>query len=285
MGRHIFRNKRSCHFVAPRRMKIHFRDKIPCTLVICLFLIGFISPLALGTNGDEGNRNSHPSDKERANEGATQMKSSPIMLNYKPPFRGKPGNRVGGGTRGSDNGVPILASLVPDHTGLTINSQPTLYWYISQPSAHRIEFTLINEHCIEPILEVGMEKTEQRGIQHLRLSDYNVELFPGIEYQWFIAIVSDPNHRSKDIVAGGAIKYIEPSQGLINNLKGAHGIEIPAILAQEGLWYDALDSITALIISHPYNKELHRQREFLLEQVGLSMVVEYENMKNGHKNE
>ncbi|MGA1795228.1 MAG: DUF928 domain-containing protein [bacterium] len=249
----------------------------------CLFLIAFISPLALGTNADGRNENSHPGDPEQTDGHEKQGKSSPIMLNYRPPFRGRPGNRVGGGTRGPDNGVPFLASLAPDHTGLTMHPQPALYWYISQPSAHRIEFTLINEQCIEPVLEVGVKKTLQRGIQGLRLSDHHVELSPGIEYQWFVAMVSDPDHRSKDIVAGGAIEYIEPSQGLINDLEGAQGMEVPAILAREGLWYDALDSITGLIIAHPDNEELQRQRGLLLEQVGLSMDLENENTKNGRK--
>lgn len=256
---------------------------IPCILVMCLFLVGMIATLALGTNADAINKDSHPGDREQTDAHKKQGKSSSIMLNYRPPFRGKPGNRVGGGTRGPDSDVPFLASLVPDHTGLTIHSQPTFYWYISQPSAHGIEFTLINEQCIEPVLEVGMKSTQQRRIRCLRLSDHHVKLSPGIEYQWFVAIVSDPNHRSKDIVAGGAIEYIEPSQGLITALKGARGLEIPAILAREGLWYDALDSITGLIIAHPDNEKLYRQRWFLLEQVGLSMIVECENLKNGHK--
>ena len=45
---------------------------------------------------------------------------------YKPPLRGAPGGRVGGGTRGSEREVFVLSVLAPDHTGLTLNEQPSL---------------------------------------------------------------------------------------------------------------------------------------------------------------
>src|SRR5207249_6735910 len=41
---------------------------------------------------------------------------------YKPPTRGAPGGRMGGGTRGI-TGTAVISLLVPDHVGLTSQAQ------------------------------------------------------------------------------------------------------------------------------------------------------------------
>ena len=40
--------------------------------------------------------------------------TAPVAVNYKPPLRGAPRTRVGGGTRGSDEAA-VLEVLAPDH--------------------------------------------------------------------------------------------------------------------------------------------------------------------------
>ena len=72
---------------------------------------------------------------------------------YKPPRRGAPAGRVGGGTRGIESDKPIIAALVPEQIGLTLQEQPSLYWYLSKPTEYLIEFTLIDEQSVQPILE------------------------------------------------------------------------------------------------------------------------------------
>src|SRR5436190_9662156 len=65
---------------------------------------------------------------------AAAQPEDPII--YKPPKRGAPGGREGAGTRGSKEPImrgarePLtLAVLAPqDHTGLTAQEQPVLYW-------------------------------------------------------------------------------------------------------------------------------------------------------------
>ena len=54
---------------------------------------------------------------------ATTTATVPI---YKPPLRGAPGGRVGGGTRGSGREVFVLTVLAPDHSALTVSEQPAI---------------------------------------------------------------------------------------------------------------------------------------------------------------
>jgi hypothetical protein len=206
----------------------------------------------------------------------TKKPASGMLLNYKPPLRGKPGSRVGGGSRGAGQDDLFLAFLAPDHTGLTTKRQPSLYWFVSRPTATRIEITINDEKSIQPVLEITLEKPEEVGIQSFRLADHDLALLPGVEYQWFVSIIPDPEYRSKDIVDTGYIKLIEPSKTLNEKLANASGLEVSVIYAEEGLWYDALGAISELIEIDPKNSELREQRAYLLEQIGLNTVADYE---------
>ena len=61
-------------------------------------------------------------------------------------------------------------------------------------------------------------------------------------YQWSVALILDPNERSKDIVASGFIDRVESSSELTTRLAKAGQDESAAVYADEGLWYDALAS-------------------------------------------
>ena len=190
---------------------------------------------------------------------------------YKLPTRGAPGGRVGGGTRGDTN-VFVLSALAPDHSGLTISEQPSLYWYISDLTSLPIEFTVIDSKGVKPLLETKLPAPAKEGIQQVRLADYKIHLKPGEPYRWFIALVPDFNRRSKDILAGGAIERIAMPQDLKAKLASSASAEKQFIYAEAGIWYDALKSISDLIEATPQNQELRKQRTALLTQVGLPPV-------------
>jgi len=90
-------------------------------------------------------------------------------------------------------------------------------------------------------------------------------------------LVTDPERRSKDILAGGMLMVVDPQPLLAEKLKSAVPGSLPNIYAEEGLWYDAIGALSQLIEETPANLELHRQRAALLEQVGLAEVAAYEN--------
>ena len=70
----------------------------------------------------------------------TTTVSAPV---YKPPLRGAPGGRVGGGTRsGSARDMFVLSALVPDDSGQTISEQPSLYWFISSVTTLPVEVAI-----------------------------------------------------------------------------------------------------------------------------------------------
>ena len=156
-----------------------------------------LGPMSLGFAADEQQKGS-PAGKIESSE-----KKSATVPVYKPPPRGAPGGRVGGGTRGTDQTF-TLSVLAPTHTGQTLQEQPVLYWYLSKAISSPIEFTLADDG-IKPLVETQIKPPFQPGVQKVRLADYGVHLVPGKLYKWFVTLVVDPDRRSKDVLAGGAI--------------------------------------------------------------------------------
>jgi len=238
--------------------------QIPCAMLI---LLGSLAGTSLATAAE-------PGKPESAAE-------KPAAVVYQPPRRGAPQARVGGGTRGPGSQDDLLTVLAPDHVGLTTQAQPTLYWYARTPAAARFKFALINDTEIDPLLEVDTGQGKVAGIQQLDLQDYNITLTPGVEYEWSVALVRDENSRSADIVSSGVIERVAPAAELGERLAGSSGTERVALYAGEGIWYDALDSVSDLIVASPNDRELASLRTTLLEQIGLQEIAALAGDGNG----
>jgi len=188
---------------------------------------------------------------------------------YKPPLRGAPGGRIGGGTRGTGGEMIALSVLAPDHSGQTISEQPSLYWFISTATSLPVEVALMDPRAIEPLLEARLTGPVQAGLQRIDLARYGIRLAPGVPYRWYVAVVPDPARRSKDILAGGTIERVAPPAELHEKLAGAPQQRLPLLYAEAGLWYDSLAAFSALIEAAPGDEGLLRQRATLLAQIGL----------------
>jgi len=207
--------------------------------------------------------------------GADKPATTSGMPVYKPPKRGAPASRVGGGTRGMGD-RPHLVILAPDHTGMTVQAQPTLYWYLSRPATTHLEVTVINDNSIDPVLEKTLPSARSAGIQSVDLGKHGVNLKPGVEYRWFVALVPDNNQRSNDIIASGTIQRTSASSSLKSRLASAASASARAsAYAEEGIWYDAIDTLSTAIDKQG-DSSLRQQRAALLEQIGLNEVAEYD---------
>jgi len=206
--------------------------------------------------------------QQKPTEPSTGAKASTEPV-YKPPMRGAPGGRVGGGTRGTGREAFVLSVLAPTHTGLTTSEQPELFWFISSPSSYPVELTVVDPQKADPLLELRIEPPISAGFHKIRLADHGVRLAPGVSYQWYVAVVPDSGKRSKDILAGGSIERVSPPDGLQAKVSSAPKNTVPSVYAEAGLWYDAVASLGELIDRAPTDKALLDQRSALLRQVGL----------------
>lgn len=254
-------------------------------MVLCFWLTVPFSGLASGDEGTDTinqkkeSKGIHEPGEKRAPEAdgdRRDVPDDPEMPIYRPPLRGAPAGRLAGGSRGNENEGPFICALAPNHVGRTVKEQPCLYWFLSKGTELPIEFTLIDVQGIEPLLEERVPRPKKPGIQSIPLKSYGIRLKKGVRYEWFVSLVPDPGHRSKDDIAGGMIERSESSASLEEELSGIGTARHPFIYAGNGLWYDALEAISDLIETNPDHPALRRIRSSLFEQVGLGRVAQYD---------
>ena len=198
--------------------------------------------------------------------------SMPVL--YRPPLRGAPASRIGGGSRGMDGADWTVRVLAPRHTGLTNRPSPSLYWYTSKSvSGRQMEVTIIKRDALDPILETRLPGRMAMGIQRLDLSRWGIELETGAEYEWFVSVVRKSGQRSSDIIAGGTIQRVAPDPRVQVRLSGSSARAMILIYAAQGIWYDAIDTLNRLIEKSPEDDALRDQLASLLRQVGLEAAI------------
>jgi hypothetical protein len=191
---------------------------------------------------------------------------------YTPPRRGAPKTRVGGGTRSLSTGThagEVLTVLSPPQTGQTQQAQPTLYWFLSAADVGPFEFVLTTADAVAPLRRVRIDGPLGAGIHAVSLHDANVLLDDGVEYQWSVAIVHDPERRSRDVVAIGTLERVAAAGSTPD------GAEAVFDLAERGLWYDALQRVEELIAQSTDDARLREYRAALLDQAELAQVAQY----------
>ena len=178
---------------------------------------------------------------------------------------------MGGATRGNGQGHPDIWALCPDHTGLTAQEQPILYWYASQPLKTPVDIRLVEPGASHPHFEARLVPPVDPGFQSINLSDYGFHLAPEVPYQWFVSLMGiEPG---KEVTIGGTIMRVPLEGPLSAELVRAEKLEVPRLYAKAGLWYDAVSTLTDLIQADPRNAVLSAQRLSLFDQVGLNEVT------------
>jgi len=157
----------------------------------------------------------------KGSQAGKSVDSRPAVI-YRPLLRDVSQSKVGGSTRGKDDEAAILQVLTPEHTGLTLQAQPTLYWYARTPMATRFEISLISKDKSEPLLEVEAGSGKVAGIQQLDLGDHDISLQPEVSYQWSVTQVIDKDSQSKGVIASGVIERMEPGEGLTSRIERSH---------------------------------------------------------------
>ncbi len=244
------------------------------TVCLCLISPAPVSRASESEAGDDRSREASAAPQQAAERaGTAPAASAPIFV---PRSRSAPQARIGGATRSAGSTPPAIEVLAPQSVGLTLESQPVLYWYLPEPTGHRIDLTVLNDASVPPLLETTIEPPKRAGVQRIRLADHDFTLAKGVDYQWYISIARDSE--SKDIahVAGGGIVRIDAPAELARDLAAASEADRSYVLAKGGVWYDALDALSRRIDAAPENMQLRALRADLLEQVGLDEVARAE---------
>jgi len=158
---------------------------------------------------------------------------------YQPRFPEAPRSRVGSVTRGAA-GAQDMMVLAPDRKGASATDQPTLFWYLPANTARRVEVVVQQRGADEPLLELQLKTVLDRPIGALALADHGIHLTAGVEYEWSVALIEDPERRSHDVFSMGSVEFIPPDAPTAMAVESAVGPERVRLLLNAGYWYDAL---------------------------------------------
>jgi hypothetical protein len=128
-----------------------------------------------------------------------------------------------------------VVALSPDHLGLSVSAQPTLYWFIEGDSDTGVVVTLREEGAAEPLLEAKLDGPQQRGIHPLPLRDHAVSLVAGRRYEW---VAAPEGAGAPDASSRGLIEH-RPAPAPLRDALKADPARAVHIYAQHGFWYDA----------------------------------------------
>jgi len=206
---------------------------------------------------------------------AGQAEAAPV---YRAPSRGTPGGRIGGAARGTIQAaapLPTIELAAPaDHTGLTANPSPTLYYYVSHPVPWPMQLTISAPLRAKPVLEASIPSALAPGIYAASLAERGVRLEPGVVYTWSVSIVIDPHAWSRNIVASATISHVPPDPEVAAIAASSDRLRQPARFAGAGLWYDAVASAAAVEAI-----DRHAALDRLLDQVGLTEIAQSDRIR------
>ena len=154
--------------------------------------------------------------------------------------------------------------------GKTISAHPSFWFYVAYPVNSYVDFTLQDEAENE-IYQTTFPLDKTQGIISLTLPQDKVFLVTDKSYHWYLNIMCDPEDSTDDFVEGW-VERVELNPAIHSQLKLAKPLETISIYAENGLWYDTLDSLDRLRKQEPENKAIATIWSDLLQQIGLEEI-------------
>jgi hypothetical protein len=199
-------------------------------------------------------------------------------IKFKPPSKGAPIATRGGASRSA------FKVLVPkENSGFTTQAQPT--FVISIPPSiggskmkrtDKISICLTEQGAAPETsrFQATFAGPTAHGVIHLSLQDSGFAgLVEGKVYDWAIGVTADGQFdcvaRNAKAGADGAIARIQPDATLQAKIASAKPPELPAVYAEAGIWYDAVQTLSDLRRDQPTNFRIQRDWESLLGSVEL----------------
>lgn len=193
--------------------------------------------------------------------------SSQTNYGYVPPAKDqKQQKATTSGSRGCPGKPVNISYLIPtDHTPTTISAQPNFLFSVKSVPNLPVRFSLVEPGVIEPLWESNVA-VNQSGILSVSIPP-GVSLDVGKEYVWNLEVICNPSRPSESWYARSTIIRVPLKTELARKLAEADSeIEKAVILANNGIWYDAI------AISY-HNRDKAKANSYfqqLLAQIGIS---------------
>ena len=196
-----------------------------------------------------------------------------------PPDQGTPQTTAGGGSRpinGScpkpaNSQQPLIALAPTGPVGLTPQARPSFWVYLPPTEAKTLEFSLFTQD------QKGVYQTNlpinRPGLLKMTLPSQGVELKAGQLYRWKVALVCNPEDRTKDWVVSRLIQQQPLNAVLRGQLAAATPEQQIQLYTQSGFWYEAFNTYVKLRQAQPKNGNLTAIWAELAQSAGLGPIV------------
>lgn len=192
-------------------------------------------------------------------------------VEFEVPGSNAPTQTASGGIRGEE--LSEMIPLMPtSNYGRTISGRPTFLVYVP-PTASKEVFLSVQDASHHHHYQTTFQISGQGGIVELTLPDDAPELEMGKEYVWFLApIAPDGILRPDNYTVTGWVKRVSaPIES--DRLSSLTPIQLAALYAKKGIWYDTLQVLSAAKLAQPDDATLAGEWQDLLAQVGLSAIA------------
>lgn len=167
-----------------------------------------------------------------------------------------------------------LRVLLPDtNFGYTLQDYPTFFWYMPQlkntPDRLELKVRPVGADSFQTYKLTS--KNQNAGVMSVTLPTALGALEEGKEYEWEIRVYCTP---TMFITATGNIQRLSTNNPqLASKLEKASVDDYPAILAQAGVWYDALATLAALRAENPSDASLSADWTNILKMIGFENIA------------
>ncbi|URR36599.1 DUF928 domain-containing protein [Thermosynechococcus sp. HN-54] len=197
----------------------------------------------------------------------------------------RPGNREGAATRGicrvqTGTNEPDLTTLVPaSNIGLTVANRPTFYWYLPANNYQALEFALFQTLADGTQVQIYKQQfpmVNRRRLDSITLAGDVPPLQEGVDYRWTVSLICNPNDSDPSQIrfVEGWVQRVTLPESLNKQLRQASPLQRYGLLASNGLWYDALDTLVKLRQEQPTDPKVNALWTELMtaEEVGLNRL-------------
>ncbi len=202
---------------------------------------------------------------------------------YRPPGNmERPKHRQGAATRNPcDNSAGAFLPLVPQSNyGQTLQAYPTFYWLNAGNRYQWAEFELYQtqnqERVAFPLYRTVFRIQNDRPISRLTLPSESglPPLAVGQEYLWKVTLICSAGGPDDEFADGSQ----QAIQGWVSRVSPPANLQLPANpgvgstygdLADNGLWYDALDDLYLAHQGQPQNPQLQADWAELMQATAL----------------
>ncbi|MCS6781760.1 MAG: DUF928 domain-containing protein [Gloeomargarita sp. SKYBB_i_bin120] len=206
----------------------------------------------------------------------------PAFVSLNLPAVGRPGQREGASKRGSgctqDKNQRVRLLVPETNYGRTLRDYPTFFWYLPElerPTPVEFQLRLVTpQGQVGEVLYATTFTATGGGIGGLTLPLEAPALQVGQEYEWSLAVQCTADQPDSWMVVMGRIERVAPANRELAAALGQANLgDYPALLAEAGLWYDALQTLVVLRRQYPNEPGLVEDWRNLLSRIGLGGIA------------